>query len=160
MEVPVGTSEGDRARVTLQERFRRVGAASPLVPAAIYTIAVTVGNLATTLAPHNALVVLIGLLLWLVGSLFVFIVVTWYRDDDWLAAGFLLGLTILLGNLIANVVAGIVTTGSIGEAVFTAATASMALLVRAIIFVPLCGGIVAAARWLGRTFRRRGGSTA
>jgi hypothetical protein len=156
----VSTSESERARVTLRELFRRVGSASPLVPAAIYTVAVTLGNLATTLAPHNALLVLAGFLLWLVGSLFVFIVVTWYRDDDWLAAGFLLGVTILVGNLIASIVAGIVTTGSIGEAVFTAASASMALFVRALILVPLCGGIVTAARWLGRTFRRRRDSTA
>ena len=70
-----------------------------------------------------------------------------------LAAGFLLGLSLVIGALVADMIARAIEVRSLGEAVFAAAGASMALLVRAIILVPVCGGIVAAARWLTRVIR-------
>lgn len=141
--------------MSLGTLLRRAGSASPLVPALTYGGVLTVANLLLGLAPNNVVVVLLSLLAWVAAALFLFVVVTWYRDDDWLAAGFLLGLSVVLGGLVAEVIARVVATGSLGEAVFVAASASMALLVRAVIFVPLCGGVVTVARWTTRAIRKR-----
>lgn len=141
--------------MTLRKLLHRASEASPLVPALTYGGVVTVVNVLLTLAPHSVVLALLGLLVWLAAGLFLFVVVTWFRDDDWLAAGFLLGLSIVLSALVADTIARVVEIGSLGEAVFTAAGASMALLVRAIIAVPLFGGIVAVARWATRVIRKR-----
>ena len=135
--------------------LRRVGAASPLVPALTYGVALAAANLLLTLAPTNLAAGLLAVVAWAVAALFLFVVVIWYRDDDWLAAGFLLGLSLVLSGVIADLISRTVVTHSIADAVFMAAGASMGLLVRAIILVPLCGAIVAAMRWATRLFRRR-----
>lgn len=145
--------------MSLGTLLRRVGSASPLVPAVTYGGVLAVVNVAIGLAPHSIAVALLGLLVWLAAGVFLFVVVTWYRDDDWLAAGFLLGLSIVLGALVADTIARVIEVRSIGEAVFAAAGASMALLVRAVILVPVCGGIVAAARWLTRVIQGRRASS-
>lgn len=126
--------------------LERLGATSPMVPALSYVAVVTVVDLVTGLAPKSGFLAFLGILVWLAAALFLFGVVTWLRDDDWLAAGFLIGLTVMLGGLFATVVARIVTTGSIGEAVFIAAGAPLNLLLRAIVAVPLCGAVVKLAR--------------
>jgi hypothetical protein len=144
--------------MSLGNLLRRAGSASPLVPALTYGGVLSVANLLLGLAPNNVVVALLSLLAWVAAGLFLFVVVTWYRDDDWLAAGFLLGLSVVLGALVADVIARVVATGSVGEAVFVGASASMALLVRAVIFVPVCGGVVTVARWATRVIRKRGAS--
>ena len=141
--------------MSLGNLLRRAGAASPLVPGVTYGGVLAVVNVALGLAPHNIALALLGLFAWLAAGVFLFVVVTWYRDDDWLAAGFLLGLSVVIGSLVADMIARVIEVHSIGEAVFAAAGASMALLVRAVILVPVCGGIVAAARWLTRVIRGR-----
>ena len=144
--------------MSLGNLLRRAGAASPLVPALTYGGVLCLANLGLGLAPGSVAVALLALAAWVAAALFLFVVVTWFRDDDWLSAGFLVGLSVMLGALVADVVARVIATGSLGEAVFAAASASMALLLRAIIFVPVCGGAVAAARWVTRTIRKRSSS--
>ena len=135
--------------------LRRAGAASPLIPPLVYTATLTAATLAISLAPGSVPTAAIGLVAWLLASAFLAIVVTWYRDDDWLAAGFLIGMGVVVGGLVAQVVTSIVVTRSIGEAVFVGAGAALSILVRAVVLVPLCGGLVALARWVTRRARRR-----
>jgi hypothetical protein len=134
--------------------LRRAGAASPMVPALVYTATLAAANLAIGLAPGNVAVAAGALLAWALAALFLGVVVTWYRDDDWLAAGMVVGLTVLVGALAADAVASTLLTGSIGHAVFTAAGASLGLLVRAVVLVPVSGGAVALARWATARLRR------
>jgi hypothetical protein len=141
--------------MTLKNLLRRVGAASPLVPGITYLVTLTVSNFLLALAPKSVLLALLVVLAWLGATVFLFVVVTWYRDDDWLAAGFLIGVSLLLGGLAADLIARTIETRSLGEAVFASATASMALLVRGVILVPVCGGLVAGARWITQLIRRR-----
>jgi hypothetical protein len=101
--------------MSLGNLLRRAGSASPLVPALTYGGVLSVANLLLGLAPNNVVVALLSLLAWVAAGLFLFVVVTWYRDDDWLAAGFLLGLSVVLGALVADVIARVVATGSVGE---------------------------------------------
>src|SRR5436189_6194747 len=110
--------------MALTNLLRRVGAASPLVPALTYAGVLSVANTVTALVPGSLLIGVIGLLAWLTALLFLFVVVTWFRDDDWLSAGFLLGLTILVGGLAADVVARTVATHELADAVFSSPAAS------------------------------------
>ena len=139
--------------MALRSALRRAGAASPLVPALLYAGAIVVANLLGGLAPDSVPAAILVLLLWAAATLFLFVVVTWYRDDDWLAAGFLIGVTITLSAWVADALLGVLATGSLGGAILGAAGATLALIVRGVILVPLCGGAVALARWLTR--RRR-----
>ena len=142
------------------DTFRRVGRASPLVPAMGYAAVVIVTNLAIGLAPKNLAVLGVGLLLWLLAGIAFFVIVTWYRDDDWLAAGFLLGLTLLLSGWAANLVATTVATRSIGGALFASPGLLLGLALWGVVVVPLCGGAVALARWVTRHVRARAARSA
>ena len=79
---------------------------------------------------------------------------TWYRDDDWLAAGFLLAVTVMLGAWIADAVSEAVSQGSLAAVVFAAPGAMLAFVVRSVISVPVAGGIITLARWVTRRRRR------
>jgi hypothetical protein len=150
----------------LHNLLKRTKDASPMVPALGYTAVLTLVNLAVGFSQSNMVVVgaqngivnhptvaVVGFLVWIAAAILLFVIVTWYRDDDWLAAGFLLGLTLILGGIIAGLIAKTVLTLSVADAMFAAAGAPFALLLRAIITVPVCGGIVALARWLTRLVR-------
>ncbi len=133
--------------------LRRAGAASPLVPALIYTAATWLANGVATLAPTNVLLVALTALIWLVVGLVFLIVVVWVRDDDWLAAGFLLGVTLLLSSWTADIVAECITKGSLVPVLFAAPRMLLGTVVRGIISVPVLGGLVALLRWLTRLIR-------
>lgn len=141
--------------MSVRALLTRAGQRSPLLPAGLYVGALTLANLATTLAPGSALVALATGLLWLAAVIALVVIVTWYRDDDWLAAGFLIGLAVLVGELVATLAISIVSTRSLGPALFSAVGSVSAVFVRAIILVPLSGGCVALARWITRRLRRR-----
>ena len=133
--------------------LRRLGAASPLAPALVYASAALAGSLALRFGPDRPAVRGAALVFWGAAGLLLFVVVTWYRDDDWLAAGFLLALTLLLGGWAADVIAEGVAARSIGGAVFAAAGAGLRVLARAVVTVPAAGGVVALARWVSRRLR-------
>lgn len=133
--------------------LQRIAAASPLLPALLYTATAWLANLVATLAPNSVALLLPAILLWaIVGVMFV-VVVTWFRTDDWLAAGFLLGLTLILSGWTANLLAEAVTQRSIVPVIFGAPAMVLGVVVRAVISVPVLGGGVALLRWIGRLVR-------
>ncbi len=123
------------------------------MPAVAYTAAAWTANLAATLAPDAWALLLATFVLWLFAGLLFFAVVVWFRDDDWLAAGFLLGVTLLLSAWTSDVLAQAVVARSIVPAVFAAPGALLAVIVRGVIGVPLLGGLVALLRWVTRKWR-------
>ena len=139
----------------LHKLLQRTKTASPLVPALGYTVVLTLAYIGAGFAPDNPFVALAALLAWFAALILLFVIVTWYRDDDWLAAGFLFALTRLLGGIVASAIGQTVTTKSIAGAAFQAASASWAVFLRAIIAVPVSGAFVALARWLTRLILRK-----
>jgi hypothetical protein len=121
----------------------------------MYCVALSLVNVLATIASDSILAAFVVLLVWLAAAILLFVIVTWFRDDDWLAAGFLLGLTLLVSAVVSDTVVFTIKTGSIAGAVFQAGTASMRVLVRAIVLVPLSGGAVALARWITERVGRR-----
>lgn len=121
----------------------------------MYCVVLTLVNVLASIAPESIIAALVVVLVWLAAAVLLFVIVTWFRDDDWLAAGFLLGLTLLVSAVVSDTVVFTVKTGSIAGAVFQAGTASMRVLIRAIILVPLSGGVVALARWISARVGRR-----
>jgi len=128
--------------------LKRIAAGSPLLPALIYTAAAWLANTTATLAPTSELLVALTALIWLAVGLLFFIVVVWFRDDDWLAAGFLLGVTLLLSGWSANVLAESITNRSLVPVLFAAPGMLLGVVIRGIISVPVLGGLVALLRWL------------
>lgn len=147
----------------LKQSLIDAGELSPLVLAATYA-GTSIGlNLMMGLAPESVVLAFLVLLLWLVATVVFFIVVTWFRTDDWLASGFLLGVTSILSVIVGNAIALAIAERSVAPLVTAAPSAFLAVLTRGIIAVPLAGGAVAAGRWMtttkieGRRPRRRPG---
>ncbi len=134
--------------MSLKTTFAELGKASPLALAAGYGGILLLVNIIGAIWPAAVLSALLVIIVWLAASVGFFIVVAWYRDEDWLAAGFLLGVPSILSGLLAAVVVEAVRVGSIAPLIVGAPTAFLALLVRGIIVVPLFGGAVALARWI------------
>ena len=136
--------------------FASEGATSVFLPAAAYTLVRVVAKLLTLLVPMSGTMAFLTTIAWLVAALFVFVVVTWFRDDSWLAAGILIGATFLGGGLLADIVGRLLAPGTFVDAVLSVAGASLNMLVRALLLVPLAGGLVAGTRWLTGEMRRNG----
>jgi hypothetical protein len=134
--------------IPIRRSLKRLGEASPMVPAVLYTVATLIAEASGRLVPKTRVPAVLALLLWLAALIMLWVVVTWYRDDDWLAAGFLVGLTILLGAMIARVLVSTVVDRSPAQALFQAPGAMLGVMIRGVITVPVCGGLIALARWL------------
>ena len=137
----------------MRDFLRRVAAASPLVPALASTAAVWLANLIGVLAPRMWGLLLAALGVWIAAALLLVVVVVWFRDDDWLAAGFLLAMTLLLSGWPADILTAVVTQGSLAPALLAAPGVLLGVVVRGVVGVPLLGGVVALLWWL--TLRRR-----
>ena len=133
-----------------------------MVPALTYFVVLILTDLATWLTPGLAIVRVLAVILWLLTALLVVITETWYRDDNWLAAGFLLGMTMLLSAWIAFVLFRTLVTGALVDALVWSVAAPLTLLLRAVLVVPLWGAAVVIARRISRSFtsRRQAGAIA
>lgn len=127
---------------------------SALLPALAYAAIRTLAKLLTQLAPMSAFTALLTTLFWLAAAIYVFVVVTWMRDDNWLGGGLIIGATLFCGGTIAEIIGRMVQPGALGEAVVATGTAIVGLLVRSLILVPLAGGAVFGARWLTHELHR------
>jgi hypothetical protein len=132
----------------IEIEFSRAGLSSALMTAVGYGGVRTLAKLVTAIVPTSAVLALIASLMWLAAALYVFFVVTWQRDDNWLAAGLIIGLTLLCGGVVADLLAQLVTTASLTQTLIGTANYSVGLLLRTILLVPLSGGCVFGARWL------------
>ena len=140
-------------KIELRVAFDDEGA-SAMVPAVAYAAVRTLAKLLTQLAPMSAFTALLATLFWLAAALYVFGVVTWQRDDNWLTAGIIIGATLFCGGAIAEVIGRVVQLGSFGETVTATTGALIGLFVRSVILVPLSGACVFGARWLTHEIRR------
>ncbi len=142
--------------IQFQVQFSDEGLGSALVAAVAYTVIRILAKLLTAFMPTSVILALLGALMWLGAALYLFVVVTWQRDDNWLAAGLLVGVSLLVGALIADFVSGVVDTSSVSGAALATSSAVVGLLLRTAVIVPLSGGLTAGARWLTDELRRNG----
>ena len=145
----------------MRTAFERLGAASPLVPALGYAAVAGLANLVTTVAPEEPLLLVAALLAWAAAGVTFLIVVIWFRDDDWLAAGFLISVTLLVSAWIGNIAAEVVRLQSVAPVIVGAPAMVLGVMLRGAIGIPIFGGIVALLRRLtrkGRPPRRRAGN--
>ena len=130
--------------------LQRLGAASPLVPALGYAAVAWLANVVATLAPEQPLILLAVLLLWAISGVLFLVIVIWFRTDDWLAAGFLISITLLLSAWVGNLMAEVIAQRSVAPAIAGAAGMLLGVVIRGVIGVPVFGGLVALLRWLTR----------
>ena len=140
----------------IQFQFSDAGLGSAFAAGLTYTAVRTLARVVTAVVPTSALLALLGALIWLAAALWLFFVVTWQRDDSWLAAGAIMGASLLCGGLAADFLSSGFDTGSISQAVLSTGAASLGLLFRAALLVPLAGGFVFGARWLTTELRGDG----
>ena len=131
----------------IEIEFSHAGFSSAFTTALGYAGVRTLAKLIPALVPMSALVSFLGALIWLAAALYLFFVVTWQRDDSWLAAGLIIGLTLLVGGVAADLVTQVLTA-PLTQALSGTANASFGLMLRTIVLIPLSGGCVWGARWL------------
>jgi hypothetical protein len=124
----------------IDQHIARARARSPFLFAVPIGVILVIANLLPAVAPGSALLSLLAILIWFPTALASFALVTWFRDDEWLAAGLIVGLTPVAARAIADMITR--------HDLFTTAGPSISLLLRAVIAVPVCGGVVVGARWL------------
>lgn len=134
----------------LREALMDSGEVTPLATGGAYALATILLNVFVAIMADNILVVLLGFLSWIAVSILFFVVVTWFRDDDWLASGFLLGISAILSTVVANAVSGAIAERSVAPLIAAAPSMFFAVLTRGIILVPLAGGAVALGRRMTR----------
>lgn len=126
---------------------------SALVPAVGYAAVRTLAKLLTQLAPMSAFTALLTTLFWLAAAIYVFGVVTWKRDDNWLGAGLIVAGTLFTGGALAEIIGHVVQPGNLGEAIVSTGSALVALFIRSLVLAPLSGLFVFGARWLTEELR-------
>ena len=139
-------------KIELRVAFDNEGA-SALLPAVAYAAVRTLAKLLTQLMPMSAFTALLTTLCWLAAAIYVFGVMTWQRDDNWLGAGLIIAGTLFCGGAIAELIGRIVQPGALGDTVVATGSALVALLVRSAILAPLSGVFVLGARWLTHEVR-------
>jgi len=126
---------------------------SAMVPLVGYAAVRTLAKLLTQLAPMSAFTALLTTLFWLAAAIYVFGVVTWKRDDNWLGGGIIVAGSLFIGGALAEIVGHVVQPGAIGEAVVATGSALVALFIRSLILAPLSGLFIFGARWLTEELR-------
>jgi hypothetical protein len=129
---------------------------SALLPAVAYAAVRTLAKLLTQVMPMSAFTALLTTLFWLAAAIYLFGVLTWQRDDNWLGAGLIFAATLFVGGAIAELIGHVTQPGGFGVAMVAIGSGLVALLVRALILVPLAGLAVFGARWLTHELRSSG----
>jgi len=107
------------AAVPTRNILARIGAGSPLYVFAIYATGhifslILIG----TSASHGGRgLAAAGGLVWLIGTITAYVIVTWFRDDDTVAAGFLFGICVGGGSMTAFLLLMIIHDRSLGGAI-------------------------------------------
>ncbi|HEY2378233.1 MAG TPA: hypothetical protein VGH98_19810 [Gemmatimonadaceae bacterium] len=143
----------------IQIQFSRDGVGSVVVPGLAYAGVRTLAKLLPSIVPTSATLALLGALLWFAAAIYLFFVVTWQRDDNWLAAGLLIGLVIFGGALAADFLVGMLDMGSLARSMPGMLESSVGLILRTLVLIPASGGVVAGARWLTAEIGRGGAIT-
>src|SRR5579884_3109255 len=95
---PARKRQLDFGFTNVRVEFASDGATSMFIPVVIYTAVRVVAKLATALLWMSAGMAFLTTVVWLVAAIYLFVVVTWQRDDNWLAAGILIAATFLGGG--------------------------------------------------------------
>ena len=137
----------------LRSALHRLGSASPIALGLAYVFCVVALAGVGELVRGSILGSMVVSILFLALFLLLFITVTWFRHDDWLAAGVLFTLIVCAGVAIPTMLV-IVARGGIGPAALWGAMTTSGAVIYAIIFAPIVGGFVALARKLTPEFSR------
>jgi len=143
-----GKRQFDFGLANLRVEFASEGATSLFIPVVIYTAVRLVAKLATALLWMSAAMAFLATIVWLVAAVYLFVVVTWQRDDNWLAAGILIAATFLGGGITAEIFRLLVAPAAFIDVVLAIASSFLQMFIRSLLLVPLAGSLVAGARWV------------
>lgn len=149
------------AAADIPSLFARLGRLPPHHLGLAYTGAACVGTAFKLAgdAAHSPGLNDLGYALLSIAWTVLYIVITWYRQDDALAAGVLLALTLIIGSLAATVVVGIVIDRSLMAGIALVTFGPMALLWLALFSIPLSTAMVWVARRVSKAVDRASGAS-
>ena len=133
--------------VNIRRTLLKLGSTSPVVLGAVYTLITGAVAVIDGVVPENAPVSALVATLFMIVLGLLFVTVTWFREDDWLAAGVLMTL-IMYAGLVAQTFLLILLHGGIGPAAIWSAVTVGGAIIYAILLAPIIGGLVALARKL------------
>jgi hypothetical protein len=113
-----------------------------------YTAAACVGTTVRLVGErvHSPGLTDLGIVLVAIAGLVLYVIVTWYRDDDALAAGFLLALTLIIGSLAATVVMGAIVSRSLIGGIALLTLSPFVLVGQAFLLIPASAVLIWVAR--------------
>lgn len=132
----------------IRVEFASDGATSLFMPVVVYAVVRIVAKLVTALFWMSAGTAFLTTMVWLAAAIYLFAVVTWQRDDNWLAAGILVAATFLGAGLVADLLRLVIAPGSFNDVALGMASSLVQMLIRGLLLVPLVGSLVAGARWV------------
>jgi hypothetical protein len=138
--------------INLRTLLQKSGSTSPIALGALYTLSVVVLTAIDALMGENPAVSAIVVFLSIGVLCLLFATVTWFRDDDWLAAGVLITLS-LYAAMAAQGFLLVLLRGGIGPAALWSAVTVGGAIIYAILMAPVVGGLVVLARRLTREWR-------
>jgi hypothetical protein len=146
---------------TTASLFDRLGRLPPHHLGLAYSAAACVGSAFKIFgdSTHSPGLVDLGVILIGVAGLVLYIVVTWYRQDDALAAGVLLALTLSIGTLAATAVVGIIVYRSLTAGIAVVSLSPFVLLFWCLFFVPFFTTVVWIARRVSAAVDRATGAS-
>lgn len=149
------------ASADLPALFTRLGRLPPHHLGIVYTGAACIGTTFKLLGDtaHSRGLSELGYALLTVAGIVLYIVITWYRDDDALAAGVLLALTFIIGSLAATVLVGVIVNRSLTAGIALVTFGPLALLFQALFLVPLSTAIIWIARRVSKAVDRATGAS-
>ena len=133
----------------IRTSLQRLASTSPIVLGVVSTFSALVVTGIDALVPDNAAGSTFVTILFVIVLCLLFATVTWFRDDDWLAAGVLMTL-IVYAALAAQTFVLVLFKGGIGPAAIWSAVTVSGAIIYAILLAPVVGGLVALARKLTR----------
>src|SRR3954454_10678682 len=102
----------------LRVEFDSNGHASAIFPVIAYCAVRMLAKLISAFAPIGAVISLLSAVIWLAAAIYLFVVLTWYREDNWLGAGFIIATTFFCGGLLGDTIVRVVQTASVGDALY------------------------------------------
>ncbi len=135
----------------VRDALASLGQRSPMVLAGGYLAIMLVVGALVRQVDDRALLML-GLAIWFVSGIVLVVLAAWYREEDTVAVGGLVGLIVVGTGLVSRLLIDIVVTRSIGGAVLTFMGSILSLFVNVLIAVPICIALVWAARQVAPGF--------
>jgi len=138
---------------SLGDRFAALGRRSPLVLSSCYAVVIFItAALSAELKERAPIVAALTIVLWLIAGLGLVIVSAWYREEDTVAVGILVALTVVVSGFASRIVLDMIQHRSVGSGILLFMSSLIPLLLSLLLVAPLSIAFVWGARQIAPGF--------